>query len=181
MKPVLFKDFVQIKKAEKMLIEKYDKLLPDEIIYLWRTYGFGTFYNGYLKVINPDEYKSLIEKSYFMGNVSIPIFATAFGDVLTWEENKYVGILKYRYNDNDIISDGFEYFYDIIYDEECAKDYFTIENYNEATKKYGSLEYDECFGYVPLLALGGKESVDNLKKVKIREHIALITEMVGEI
>ena len=181
MEPVLFKDFVQIKKAEKMLIEKYDKLLPDEIIYLWRTYGFGTFYNGYLKVINPDEYKSLIEKSYFMGNVSIPIFATAFGDVLTWEENKYVGILKYRYNDNDIISDGFEYFYDIIYDEECAKDYFTIENYNEATKKYGSLEYDECFGYVPLLALGGKESVDNLKKVKIREHIALITEMVGEI
>ena len=181
MKSVLFKDFVQIKKAEKMLIEKYDKLLPDEIIYLWRTYGFGTFYNGYLKVINPDEYKSLIEKSYFMGNVSIPIFATAFGDVLTWEENKYVGILKYRYNDNDIISDGFEYFYDIIYDEECAKDYFTIENYNEATKKYGSLEYDECFGYVPLLALGGKESVDNLKKVKIREHIALITEMVGEI
>ena len=177
----ILEDFNAISTVSNELINKYKTKLPEEVVMIWQEYGFGTFYNGYLKVINPDEYKSLIEKSYFRGNVSIPIFATAFGDVITWEENKYVGILKYRYNDNDIISDGFEYFYDIIYDEECAKDYFTIENYNEAIKKYGSLEYDECFGYVPLLALGGKESVDNLKKVKIREHIALVTEMVGEI
>ncbi|MBQ6523398.1 MAG: DUF1851 domain-containing protein [Atopobiaceae bacterium] len=30
-----------------------------------------------------------------------------------------------------------------------------------------------------LLDLGGRESVDNLRRVKIREHIALIAEMVG--
>ena len=181
MKPVLFKDFVQIKKAEKMLIEKYDKLLPDEIIYLWRTYGFGTFYNGYLKVINPDDFIVSLEKSYFQGYVSIPIFATAFGDLITWEKNHFVGIVKYRYGDNDIISDGFEFFIDDVTDGELDEEYLSIRQYNEAIKKYGSLEYDECFGYVPLLALGGKESVDNLKKVKIREHIALVTEMVGEI
>ena len=181
MEPVLFKDFVQIKKAEKMLIEKYDKLLPDEIIYLWRTYGFGTFYNGYLKVINPDDFIVSLEKSYFQGYVSIPIFATAFGDLITWEKNQFVGIVKYRYGDNDIISDGFEFFIDDVTDGELDEEYLSIRQYNEAIKKYGSLEYDECFGYVPLLALGGKESVDNLKKVKIREHIALVTEMVGEI
>ena len=107
--------------------------------------------------------------------------ATAFGDILTWEENQYVGILKYRYNDNDIVSYGFEFFFDIIEDEECAAEYFTIKKYNAAVKKYGELEYDECFGYVPLLALGGKESVDNLKKVKMKEHIELIYSMVGEI
>lgn len=31
------------------------------------------------------------------------------------------------------------------------------------------------------LLQGGKESVKNLKIVKIREHIALITEMSGEV
>lgn len=51
----------------------------------------------------------------------------------------------------------------------------------EAVDKWGKVEADECFGYVPLLGLGGKESVDNLKKVKIREHIELITQMVGKI
>ena len=53
--------------------------------------------------------------------------------------------------------------------------------YEKAVDKYGTLNYDECFGYVPILALGGKESVNNLKKVKIREHIALITELAGGI
>lgn len=177
----ILEDFNVISTVSNELINKYKTKLPEEVVMIWQEYGFGTFYNGYLKVINPDEYKSLIEKSYFMGNVSIPIFATAFGDVLTWEENKYVGILKYRYNDNDIISDGFEFFIDDVTDGELDEEYLSISQYNEAIKKYGSLEYDECFGYVPLLALGGKESVDNLKKVKIREHIALITEMVGEI
>ena len=36
-------------------------------------------------------------------------------------------------------------------------------------------------GYVPLLALGGKESVKSLKKVKMREHIALIAELTDGI
>ena len=48
-------------------------------------------------------------------------------------------------------------------------------------KKLGKLEYDECFGYVPLLGLGGSEKVDNLDKVKIREHIEIITQLVGKI
>ncbi len=177
----VLKDFVTIKEVSEELINKYENLLPEGIITLWKENGFGVFYGGYLKVINPDEYIQLIADSYFQGDVSIPIFATAFGDILTWEENRYIGILEYRFNDNDIISDGFKYFYDIISDKECAADYFSMEKYSMAVKKYGHLEYDECFGYTPLLALGGKESVNNLKKVKIREHIALITELVGGI
>lgn len=46
---------------------------------------------------------------------------------------------------------------------------------------YGKLNYDECFGYVPLLGLGGPEKVENLQKVKIREHIELISQLVGRI
>lgn len=177
----IFEDFVKVSKVDDGLIQKYKDLLPPEMISLWQEYGFGTFYNGYLKVINPDDYLSLVQQSYFQGDVSVPIFATAFGDILTWEENQYVGIIKYRYNDSDIISDGFEFFYDIIASEVCAAEYFTIKEYNEAVKKYGELAYDECFGYVPLLALGGKESVNNIKKVKMREHILLITSFIEEI
>ena len=39
--------------------------------------------------------------------------------------------------------------------------------------------FDECFGYVPLLALGGPETADHLEKVKLREHIALISQFTG--
>ena len=177
----ILEDFNVISTVSNELINKYKTKLPEEVVMIWQEYGFGTFYNGYLKVINPDDFIVSLEKSYFQGYVSIPIFATAFGDLITWEKNQFVGIVKYRYGDNDIISDGFEFFIDDVTDGELDEEYLSISQYNEAIKKYGSLEYDECFGYVPLLALGGKESVDNLKKVKIREHIALVTEMVGEI
>ena len=86
-----------------------------------------------------------------------------------------------RYGEDDIIESGFKYLMMDIEYGELDEDYLSIEQYNAAVKKYGELGYDECFGYVPLLALGGKESVDNLKKVKMKEHIELIYNMVGGI
>lgn len=174
-------DFIKKNDVSEELFKKYEDKLPSEMLAFWKEFGFGTFYGGYLKSINPDDYKELLERSYFQGDVSIPIFATAFGDLITWEENRFIGIVKYRYGDNDIIEDGFDYFFGDLTDGELDDEYFSIKQYKAAIKKLGDLEYDECFGYVPLLALGGKESVKNLKKVKIREHIALIYEMAGEV
>ena len=137
----MLKDYVKFRDIDVSRIEQCKGRLPEELFDFWREFGLGTFYNGYLKAIDPNEYIELVQQSYFDGEVTIPIFATAFGDIITWEDKKY----------------------------------------NAAVKKYGELEYDECFGYVPLLALGGKESVKNLKKVKMREHIALIAELTDGI
>ena len=177
----VFKDYIKYSNVDEEIIKQYEGKLPQEIIYIWKNYGFGTFYTGYLKIINPNEYKELIVKSYFQGDFSIPIFVTAFGDVIIWEKNQYISIIKYRYGENDVISAGFDFFFEDLQAGEFDKDHFTINKYNEAIGKYGKLEYDECFGYTPILAMGGKESVDNLKKVKIREHIDLISNFIGEI
>lgn len=177
----VFDDLTVTEKVSDELIKKYETLLPEELISLWKEKGFGTFYGGYLKVINPEDYRELLEKSYFLANESIPIMATAFGDIITWEKDRYVGIVEYRYGENDVMESGFKYFLMDLEFGELDGEYLKIKKYNAAVKKYGEPAYDECFGYVPLLALGGKESVNNLKKVKIREHIALITEMAGGI
>lgn len=177
----LIKDYIKYSDVDEKTINQYENQLPHEIIDLWKNYGYGTFYNGYLKTINPNEYKELIESSYWQGNVSIPIFATAFGDVITWEKNQFLGIIKYRYGENDVISDGFDFFFEDLFSGEFDEEHFTISKYIEAINKYGKLEYNECFGYTPILAMGGTESVEHLKKVKIREHIALISNFIGEI
>ena len=174
-------DFIKVADISEELIKEYEDKLPVEVIDFWKEYGFGTFYNGYLKVINPNDYMELLEKSYYMGNDSIPIFATGFGDLITWEEKEFVGIVKYRYGDSNIICAGFEFFFKNLTDGYYDKKHLSIQKYKAAVKKLGSLEYDECYGYVPLLGLGGKEAVNNLKKVKMREHIALIFEMCGEV
>lgn len=149
----ILKDFVKIAEVNESLIQKYNELLPSEIITIWKEYGFGTFRNGYFKVINPDDYKALLESSYFIGNVSIPIFATAFGDLLIWQKNRFVSIVKYRYSDFDVITEGLEYFHETILDDELADEFYTFQKYEKA--------------------------VNNIKKVKIKEHIALIAYLTG--
>lgn len=157
-------DFIKKNDVPEELIKEYEDKLPGELIAFWKEYGFGTFYDGYLKVINPNDYNELIERSYFLGDVSIPIFATAFGDLITWEKNQFVGIVKYRFGETDVISMALISFLTMLQTENWMKNILSIKQYKAATKKLGKLEYDECFGYVPLLALGGKESVNNLKK-----------------
>ena len=74
----ILNDFKKEKDMPKEVIEKYRNLVPKEMIEIWEKYGLGSFLNGYLRVINPDDYKELVEETYFRRNVAIPIFITAF-------------------------------------------------------------------------------------------------------
>jgi len=177
----LFREFKCNNKVDVKIIEKYKNKLPHELISEWKIYGFGSILNGYIKIINPDEYRAVTDMSYFRSNVAIPIMVTGFGDIITWEENNYIGMIDYKRGDVNIIASGFEFFFDDLKTDYYLNKYFELNKYNEAVAKWGELEYDQCFGYVPLLSLGGSEKVENLDKVKIREHIELITQLVGRI
>ena len=132
------------------------------MVEIWENQGLAIFLNGYLIVINPDDYSELVRDSYFRGDISIPIFATAFGDIIT------------------IMIKNFTHFLNFIDSNHITK-HFDLPLYHEAIEKYGSLDYDQCFGFVPLLALGGFKDVEHLDKVKMYEHILLITALVGKI
>ena len=174
----------KIKKGLDMkqeLVQKYETILPDELIKIWEEYGLSTLLEGYLKVVNPEEYQELLSETYFRGNISIPILTSAFGDIITLEEGQYIGMVKYKNGSFVMLSKNFKRFIQNLTDEYFLEKYFQIAQYTEAVNKLGKLEYDECFGYVPLLGLGGSEKVDNLSKYKTREHIELISQMVGKI
>lgn len=166
---------------KEKLLQKYKTIVPDELIKIWEDYGFGRLIGGYLKVINPEDYQELLNETYFRGNISIPILATVFGDIVTLEEGQYIGMVKYKNGNFVMLAKSFERFMQNLENEYFLEKYFQIPQYTEAVNKLGKLEQGECFGYVPLLGLGGSEKVDNLDKVKIREHIELISQMVGKV
>lgn len=175
---------LQIEKGQDIkleLLQKYKTIVPDELTKIWEEYGFGRLVRGYLKVINPEDYQELLNETYFRGNISIPILTTAFGDIVTLEEGQYIGMVKYKNGNFVILAKSFKRFMQNLGDNYFLEKYFQIPQYTEAINKLGKLERDECFGYAPLLGLGGSERVDNLKKVKIREHIELISQMVGKV
>lgn len=92
----LFDNFEKEANVNEEMIKKFKELLPEELIEVWIKYGFGSVLNGYLKIINPDEYQDVINSSYFRSSVAIPIFCTAYGDIITWEEKRYLRMIKYN-------------------------------------------------------------------------------------
>lgn len=135
---------------------------------------------GYLKSVNPDEFKEILEQSSQRFKDSVVLFATSMGDLIIWSDG-YVRLLNYRYGVTKTIMFTIEFFFQNIADSEFSDEDLSWQHYPEALKQQNELKYDACFGYTPLLGLGGSEKVDNLKKVRLKEHILINTEFMGPI
>lgn len=173
--------FEKYKDIHQDLIKKYKSVLPPELIEIWEEHGFCQLLDGFLRIINPDEYRELLKDTYFRGNISIPIFVTAFGDIVTFEKSEFIGLVKYKNGKFTILTKNFKRFIGNLKDEYFLEKYFDIPQYKEALNRFGRLDIDECYGYVPLLGLGGGEKVENINIVKTREHIEIISQLVGKI
>ncbi|WP_286857475.1 MULTISPECIES: T6SS immunity protein Tdi1 domain-containing protein [Sphingobacterium] len=51
----------------------------------------------------------------------------------------------------------------------------------EIKEKLPKLEYGQCYGYVPTLALGGKTASKNLQVVDVKAYIEVIGQTAGKI
>jgi hypothetical protein len=178
-----FPAYTIIEKPTPALIAKYRALIPPEVMTVWEQYGFGTFCDGYLKVVNPDEYADLLADTYQLTSTPslgppVVLFATAMGDLLIWEQG-YVELIDYRHGRTDTVGKSFKWFFRDLAEDSYLDERLFWEPYPAARERLGEPAFDECFGYVPLLALGGPETADHLEKVKLREHIALISGFIG--
>lgn len=175
-----FNDFKKNNKVPKEIIEKYKNLVPKEIIDLWQDYGFGTFMQGYFKSVNPDEYIDILQECSQRYTDSVVLFATGMGDLVIWADG-YVRLLNFRYGVLKTLMPNFLHFFKSLDSEKVRDEYLMWQPYPEAVKNLGRLSYEECFGYTPLLGLGGEEKVENLKKVKLKEHILINNEFMGPV
>lgn len=181
MNNIFSRDFIPHGEISASTIEKYRGKVPNDLVKIWEQFGTGSIKNGYLKLINPDDYVDLLNISYFRSEVSIPIFTTSMCDIITFEENKYLRLVKYRKGNFSIIPTSFNLFFSDLLDEAFCSRHLDWAQYGEAVNKLGIPTYDDGFGYAPLLGLGGSEKAENLQKVRIFEHIQLINEFVGAI
>lgn len=93
----VFSDFKLYKRVDKEIIDKYKDVVGNDVVEIWNEYGFGSTFNGYLKIINPDEYQELLEETYIMPFNDIPVFITGIGDIITCNSRGTFSILDYRH------------------------------------------------------------------------------------
>ncbi|WP_281991285.1 T6SS immunity protein Tdi1 domain-containing protein [Aquimarina aggregata] len=155
---------------------------PDEIAFLLKEYAGNTFIDGFLSLVNPNEYLEVLEDIYIPFEKPSSCFAKdALGNLYVWENNS-IKLINIRHGISEIIGRKPSVFFNLkMTDKGFLEKRLGIDSFYEAKEKLGSLSYDECYGYVPILAAGGAEKVENMQKVKLKEHIAIISQLAGKI
>ena len=174
-------------------IEKYKDILPKELMYYWETHGFSSFLDGLFWLTDPDEYTQIVQE-YLKGTPYenrkdlYVIFRSAFGKLYIWESTKGRIIKIYpllnmiffsadadreklnKEDENFVMNRllGVQSPRSLEEDDASSKPLFA-----RCLKKFGKVEKDEMYGYKLSHLLGGKESIKNIDRMNLFNHISI--------
>lgn len=179
-------DFVSHAPVEPEIISEYRGRVPDELVELWEQYGYGTFGEGFLRVINPKLYEAevggCIGKTQGDG-IAIPIMVTGLGDLITWEPS--VGVIGILYREGRTVGLGSKMATFLGLLRLTGASYLSRtlawDIFPGAIAAHGELPYDQSLIFVPLLSLGGEAKVENLHKRETLSAIQMMVEFQGVI
>lgn len=185
-------DFEKVNDVSPETIKKYEDILQPDWIEFLKEYGYGSFMNGYFRVIDPEDYHDIYNESVLKlyKDEVFPVMVTAFGDIIAFKSSIRNGERKwslecayYRYMRYSFFLPSVEYFFEGL----CAPEVYGIEEqytfikYSEAVDKLGRIKYDQCFGYDPILTKRSKEKLSDLRIVDTKDYIKAVFEHNGRI
>jgi hypothetical protein len=185
-------DPIDPKPVSEKTLKAFENKLPDYLLQFWQEDGFGGYMDGMIWTIDPTNYiQYLLRWGDEVASNGFPILRTAFGDLISWTN------ITVDTKDDNKIDFPFIEFNDIRHQAivelggDCKnffemnlinKEYFIkrtkLELFTQALEKLGQLKADQCYGYQPLLALGGKEHIDNLKIVNFDIYLDLAIQSI---
>ena len=186
-------NYIKYSNVSIETINKYKGKLPDELLNIWNIMGYGIYENGFIQLVNPDDYDFVFKYIDKLLEPSIVFAITAMGDLLIWEGNKNWTIapdegnrvkqIDVRKCKSRVIGE-IDFVFDILLGDDygiSGKNFFDSKPYLDIKGKLPKLQYGQCYGYVPALVLGGKVSNKNLQVVDAKTYIDIIGQAVGKI
>jgi hypothetical protein len=177
-------DFIPHAPVEQEIIEAYRGRVPDDMISVWQDYGYGTFGEGFVRIINPRDYEDGVGDCIGRvvgGTESIPLMVTGLADLIVWEPGAGLTGITYRVEDTRGLGSSVSTFLNLTR-AGGAKHLERVLDWSAfpaAVAAQGAPAFDESFVYVPLLSLGGDPSPQNLKPRKTIEAIRMMVELQG--
>lgn len=177
-------DFVPHAAVEPDVIENYRDRVPEDMIEVWKHYGYGTFGEGFVRIINPEVYEAGVGACtgrVIGGSESIPLMVTGLADLIVWEPDAGLTAIKYRIEDTRGLGSKVSTFFNLVR-AGGAKHLDRVLDWSmfpQAVEAYGPPAFDESFVYVPLLSLGGPKKVEHLELGKTIETIRVMVDLQG--
>lgn len=171
-------------KPEKRFLAAANQLgIPKELQEFWKTYGFGSHGNGFIKMINPEDYTESLYT--WLGGVDftrLPVMMTAFGDLIYFRslgEGAYdLSLLDIHHRGIDVCTYTLEELVSsYLLNEEVQAAVLKKDLFLEAQPKVGALAEDEIYFFVPALILGGSETIDQVDKGDAATHQMILFQM----
>jgi hypothetical protein len=157
-------------------LRKYTKKLPPQMIEFWKESGWCSYANGLIWIVNPEDFADLIE-DWDVPKGSIVFGRTAFGDLFLWSE-KQVQYLFVHQSSVGEMTDDIETFMDMMLCNSSYKgDGLMGKQFQKIVRRLGPPAIDECYAFVPALALGGDGDTNTVERVKLREHLGILAEL----
>lgn len=163
---------------------RLDALPPDfprPVLELWRLHGFGTYDNGLIWTHPPPDFDGVIEEWTGLGSKESALIARfSFGDFAMWARGRVFFVSVHTGHVQEV--PGIDFLFDEMFcDDEFLDNFAGRPLHKQCTRSLGAILADECFAFVPALALGGNKSADTVRKALLLEHLALLAQINGPV
>lgn len=180
-------------KPFKSSLDKYIERVPDALIVFWQEVGWSGFADGLLWTTDPEEMQPVIE--LWLENVDLvdaslytAITRSAFGEIHLWGKKTGMNvIIEPLFGTVTVFEPHFsedkEDLELIAFFGSKVKKNFDFRDdkekllFKKALKKLGPLNSDEIYAFEPALSIGGLPKIENLVKVKMIEHLAMLAQL----
>jgi hypothetical protein len=150
---------------------------PALLVELWQSDGWCTYGEGLFWTVDPGEVAGVLREWQGWPEGAHAFARDAFGDIFLWV-NGEVHRLDVHHSRMDLVALTIDFFFDMkIFNPEFKNEFLDAKRFKGAHKRLGNLGPGECYAYFPALVMGGTERIENLRKVKFLENLALLAQM----
>ncbi len=153
----------------------------DMLSVLWEEYGLRGYKDGKFWFVDPRVYTPIGVKFPRVSNQAMVFARTGLGNLFLFEKREPIDTvwhLDVHFGKLSVVGTRFQ----LVIPLHLVSKRFWENKCNgklevAAIDKYGPLQHNECYTFVPALALGGDMSVDNLQKVSILENLEILAQL----
>ncbi|WP_100515125.1 GAD-like domain-containing protein [Mycobacteroides abscessus] len=182
-------------------VREYSGLVPDALISYWQEYGFSGFGNGIAWLVDPIEWKVTADEVLLdvirhprldKDAQYIPIMRSAFGKVWFWTPGHGVSLviepvrgfaffrtLETNPTERDLDMSLKAFIAGSDKEQYDLADKDDQPMFDRVYERLGALEFNELYGFVPGVRLGGAAVVENTTLFEIHVHMALLRSAIG--
>jgi len=164
----------------KGILETYQDLLPEDLLGQWRDLGMCSYRKGLLWFVDPGQFSGILDDWIQLpGPKPLVFLRSAFAHLYFWHDG-WVHSLDVQHGSISQVTQRISRMFTLLCDPEIQEKILRLSLFEKALQMLGPPERDECYAFEPALALGGPGTVETIRRVKMREHLAILAQLLHQ-